>query len=271
MGMMLFTWLLLILIFLQTADRFGLGWQSGVAAALCCWLVWRFYRRRALSSAIRERQLRDLSKSIELQHRQYTELSRQLEQTREFRHDLRHHMAALRGYAQSGDTHALLAYLDDMVVLKLDAPMRFCGNGAVDALAQQYLGRARAEGVEVDAVLEVGEDTGISAPDLCVVFGNCLENAVEAALRARPGNRSIRIRALETQGWLSIVQENGCPTGSLRKTELGYLSSKAEGRVGIGLVSVLTVAEKYGGTAQYQMEGERFRTSVILFKRDGEG
>ena len=231
-------------------------------------MIWRLWRRDRLLFRLQERKLRDLERSMELQHRQYTELGQQMEQMRKFRHDLRHHEAMLQSYVRQGNLEGLEEYMQGYSALRLDTPMRFCANAAVDALAQQYLGMAREQGVEMDAALEVGEAVGIATPDLCVVLGNCLENAVEAAQRAEEGNRCIKIRVMETQGWLSIVQENGCPPGALREAEGGYLSSKSEGRVGIGLMSVLSVAEQYGGTAAYQMRDGKFRTSVILFKRD---
>ena len=43
-----------------------------------------------------------------------------------------------------------------------------------------------------------------------------------------------------------------------------YLSSKAEGRFGIGLATVQDIARKYGGTAEFTADGHQFLASVFL-------
>ena len=217
---------------------------------------------------LQERKLRDLEQSIELQHRQYAEIRQQVEQMRKFRHDLRHQNALLQSYVRTGDFAGLESFFEQQSAMRLDTSVSCCENAAVDALAQQYLGQAREKGIHVDAVLDIRDCIGISTPDLCVVLGNCLENAVEAACRVENGERFIKIRAMETAGWLSIVQENSCPPGALKETDEGYFSSKKDGRIGIGLMSVKSLAQEYDGTASYQMEDGKFRTSVILFKRN---
>lgn len=218
------------------------------------------------SFLLRKHKLQDLERSFELQCRQLEEQNRRLAQLTQLRHDLHHHAVALQGLAQSGDLRAVGEYLDGFSSLRLDAPVRMCANPAVDALAHQYLGAARDDGIAVDAALEIGEDVGIQTPDLCVVFGNCLENAVEAARQTEAG--FIRIRTKDAPGWLSIVMENSCPQGSLRTAERGYFSTKERDRIGVGLVSIRAISEKYGGTATYEMADGRFRTAVILFKKD---
>lgn len=245
---------------------FALLFLDGVAGMF----LLKMWNKSLIKFDFQERKLRDLERSIELQHRQYTEVRQKMEQLRKFRHDLRHQNAMLQSYVHSGNLSGLEEFFQKQLAMGMEVPVSCCENAAVDALVQQYLGMAGEKGVAVDAVLDVRECTGISTTDLCVVLGNCLENAVEAACRVENGERFVRLRAMETAGWLTIVQENSCPPGILRETEEGYFSSKREGRVGIGLMSVKSLAQEYDGTADYQMENGKFRTSVILFKRNEE-
>ena len=53
-----------------------------------------------------------------------------------------------------------------------------------------------------------------------------------------------------------------------KKKYRDFLSGKEEGRIGIGLRSIRTIAGQYGGTAAFEMADGRFRTAVILLKRD---
>lgn len=234
----------------------------------CLAAGWVWYKKTVRLTAMDKQTIHDLEQCITKLEEQCAQMHQSTEDLRAFRHDFRHHLAALSGYARSTDLAPLQDYLESLGIQRLDDSMNLCANAAADALARQYLDSARDNGVEVDAMLEISENPGISTPDLCVVLGNCLENAAEAARQAPSSHRLIRIRAKETPGWLSIVLENSCLPGSLQQSEEGYLSTKEAGRVGIGLRNVVSTVERYGGTAVFEKNDERFRTSLILFKKD---
>ncbi|MBQ3077050.1 MAG: GHKL domain-containing protein [Clostridia bacterium] len=224
-------------------------------------------RGRELAAERQRRQA--LEQDLTLLNSQLEERDRSLAQLAELRHDLRHHTTVLQGLVESGDLPAAEAYLSAFSPLQSPSTARHCANTAVNALACHYFAAAEQAGITVDAVLEIGTEVGIDPQDLCVVFGNCLENAVEAARQtAAEQSPYLRIRTMDTPGWLSVVMENSCPPGSLRPAEGGFLSGKEEGRIGIGLRSIRAIAGQYGGTAAFEMADGRFRTAVILLKRD---
>ena len=90
---------------------------------------------------------------------------------------------------------------------------------------------------------------------------NLLENAVEAL--QREGGGWLRARCISTEGYLSLVVGNAS-TARLRSVNGRYLSSKAEGRFGLGLATVQEIARKYGGRAEFTADGEQFLASVFL-------
>ena len=193
------------------------------------------------------------------------------ETARQARHDLRHHLAALRGLAESGDLPAIREYLAQYDERPLAGDRGdWCRNRTVNALARYYLGQARAEGVRLDVQMDIPEQPGIAAPDLCALLGNAFENALEAVRKAPDGRKLIRLRAEDAPGRLTIVMGNSFDGAALRQEGEGYLSGKEEGRVGLGLAGIRRTAEKYGGAARFETAGELFMTSVILFKKDGE-
>ena len=98
-------------------------------------------------------------------------------------------------------------------------------------------------------------------PDVCLVLSNLLENAVEA-LR-REGGGWLRARSTFADGYLTIVVGNSS-SERLRRVNGRYLSSKAEGRFGVGLATVQEIARKYGGQAEFSADGKEFRAAVFL-------
>lgn len=222
---------------------------------------------KLMEAARRKERDAQLERIIAQQSAQYVMLTEQIDAMRKARHDLRHHMSALWQYVESGDRQSLGEYLSEYGKdINMDS-VSVCANRAVDSVAQHYLGAARAEGIEVDAAIDVAEDMGgISTPDICIALGNTLENAVEAVRREPEGvRRFIRVRTENTPSWLTIVVGNSF-TGKLRAEGDGYLSSKEPGRVGVGLASIRSIAEKYGGMARYRTVDGVFLTEMILFK-----
>jgi hypothetical protein len=63
---------------------------------------------------------------------------------------------------------------------EFDAPLILCENPAVNALLQHYVSLAKAKNIMVSVNLQVPQKISISDVDLCIIFGNCLENVLEA-------------------------------------------------------------------------------------------
>jgi len=106
----------------------------------------------------------------------------------------------------------------------------------------------------------------MSDPDLCCLFSNLMENAVEACLRIKTGQRNIRVAVVRpAQDSLTICVWNSTD-GEVQADGDTFLSSKTEGRKGYGLLSIKSIAEKYDGTARFSWDKAKrvFESSVTL-------
>ena len=198
----------------------------------------------------------------EMQEEHYRRISEAALQEKQQRHDFRHHTAVLRGLLEKGDTHAASAYLDALTApSSWESLPSVCRNETVNAVALHYLDMAARSGITDCSIrLEIPEDTGsVPAHALCVVVGNLLENAVEACAGADAP--FIRMRGRLADGLLTIVMDNRY-AGISRTPEGGFLSGKPGG--GIGLSSVRSIAEKYGGGCRFEAADGVFSSSVYL-------
>lgn len=185
----------------------------------------------------------------------FLEVDSDLEQMRRLRHDLRHYLQVTGGEVVP-DT--LLTELAD--VLKRSVTT-FGGSWAVSGLSRHYQSLAEAEGFEADLQLENSPVPDFLLPDVCLVLSNLLENAVEA-LR-REGSGWICAKSISANGFLTIIVANSSST-RLHWVNGRCLSSKAEGRFGVGLATVQDIAHKCGGQATFLADGNHFRAQVIL-------
>ena len=107
-----------------------------------------------------------------------------IEQVRIIKHDFRHHIHALLNMDRGERTNYLMNLKRE---LDMTAEMVFCQNQAVNGLLQEYAARARQDGVEFTARVDLSAHVPVDDLTLCIVTGNLLENALEANEKAPEG------------------------------------------------------------------------------------
>ncbi|MBB5266204.1 signal transduction histidine kinase [Catenibacillus scindens] len=183
------------------------------------------------------------------------------EQTRQMRHDLRHHLTAIQ--AMAGEENSKLR--DYIATLILDIPTAvrdYCENPTVNAVVSHYAARCRQEGIAFTARLTVpAQNENLDDRALCVVFANLLENGVEACGRMTGGEKFIQINSSLEYGVLTITMDNSFD-GQARQENGKFLSSKRAGAPGVGLSSIRAVAKAHQGDARFEAKGTTFLSSV---------
>lgn len=184
------------------------------------------------------------------------------EQLRRQRHDLRHQLAAIRGLTREDNTR-LKEYIDGLIQDIPAAPQAYCENLTVNAIVSHYAALYQERGIEAEFQLTVPTRTEeITDAELCVIFGNLLENALEACGRMVEGRRFIRIKSKVHLGTLTITMDNSFD-GHVQIENGRYRSSKRED-FGVGLTSIQTVAQECGGEAWFEADGRVFHSAVYL-------
>ena len=213
--------------------------------------------------AVLEEQARQNGYILSLQRSQYAHLQSYMEEIRRARHDLRQHHNVIQSYLDSGDVERLRDYLAAQdAALPQDALQRYCQNYAVNLLLNHYAGRLTAAGVDFSFQADLPERPSVPEPDLCVVVGNLLENALEACAGQEEPYLHAVIRRSGSRA-LTILVDNTAPTPPLRRED-GALCSTNHAGDGIGTQSIRYIAERYRGTADFQWKEGMFLASVFL-------
>ncbi len=229
-------------------------------------LAYRGIDRLILQKMTSERFSATAERNYNIQEQKYAALSKYTQEVRAARHDLRHHLSVIEEYIANGDREELKKYVAGIGnSAAFESNLSVCGNFAVDAIARHYLDIARQEDTTLNIELDVPENIGIPSADLCIVVGNCLENAVEAVAKTAKGKRIIRIRSQNTESRFTLVVGNSY-TKAIKDAQGRFRSTKQPEHEGFGLSSIRAVAKKYNGEAFFDTKDGMFTTSVILFK-----
>lgn len=201
---------------------------------------------------------------LSLQGAQYEALTQSIEQTKAQRHDLHHQLTVIRSYSESGDTAKLTDYLDTLIAEIPDRHSEvYCENAAVNAIVSHYAALAEKSEIKLSVKLTVPEHSEqISDTSLCVIFGNLLENAIEACNHMGEGERFIGLCSRLQHSTLTITMDNSFD-GKVTARD-GRLISRKRTDYGTGTASITTVAEKHGGGADFETEGTVFKASVYV-------
>lgn len=199
---------------------------------------------------------------IDMQRELYESLRSSVEDTRRLRHNIRHHLAALKGYTGKGDSPGAEKYLDGLMD-SFRSEEALCENYAIDAIARHYITLAEKQSADVEIVLDLPQTLAVPESDICVILGNLLENAVEACARQIGGGRFICVKAgIIGHNMIAITVRNSF-SGEIRRNGEAFLSSKRDGE-GIGIASVRSITEKYRGTAKFEYTDNVFSASALL-------
>ena len=212
-----------------------------------------------------------LSKTVELQHENETigllwkedrkqyEFSKKTMETFNIKyHDLKH---TLRGMNLPEE---------DVTAIK-DAVRVFgsrikTGNEALDVLLSENSLRLGAENIILTYTGNGADLSFMSTTDVYSLFGNAIENAVEAVRKVSDPEKKIIDVVSEKHGNMVNVRVSNYYEGTVSIEDSLPVTTKedAEGFHGFGIKSMKLVAEKYGGNLICSVDGDVFDLSVYL-------
>ena len=106
--------------------------------------------------------------------------------------------------------------------------------------------------------------SSMNAVDLYAIFGNLLDNAIEAVRREEKPNRIVKLNIKQSGRMLFIWTENTCSRTPAFQNGLPVTTKEEKLHHGFGLQSVHYVVEKYGGNLTLGCEDHVFMVRLWL-------
>ena len=227
----------------------------------------QYIRESVFTKAEKERLEYEMSATailLDLQRQQYAKISETQAAVKAQRHDIRHQLAVISGILNKGEYGKLKTYIDTLISnIPSENDIPLSENYAVNAIASYYYNLAKETDIEISVGLVVPSELNSSTEsDLCIIIGNLLENAIEGCGRMDEGRRFIKLSSHLQYDTLTITVDNSF-AGDIRKKSGVFLSSKRDGE-GIGISSVIAVAQRLGGGSKFETESGIFKASVYI-------
>ncbi len=210
---------------------------------------------------------KEMSEYIDIQRRGYDRVVQKMESTREYRHDMRHHLAVIEGLAKQGECDKIIEYTANLngSFGKLDG-MSYCKNPEINAILSEYIGRAESTGCRITQSLSLPEMLPFEENDVCLVLANTIDNAINACSELPEEKRFINISAAYEDGHRLLVSVNNPCSNNFEFDENGLpVTGERSDEHGIGLRSVKRIVEKYNGFMRCMLENGEFVFQAALF------
>lgn len=193
----------------------------------------------------------------------YKMLTEQYSQSERMRHDMKNHIIALSALFRNREWEKLGSYLKNMEDSVWENGGDATGSSAVDALLYQKRKRAGKGEIQWECDVRAPKEGSINEFDLCVLFGNILDNAIEACERMQCGGcRFIRIQAKTVKRCFLLEVKNSMDRSEEYRE--GFTMKNNSRGHGIGLQNVGDVVRKYNGVMKTEAGEGTFVMSVLV-------
>lgn len=200
-----------------------------------------------------EKEVELLEKQADVQYAYYRAQEHKYQATVQILHDVDKHVKNIETLYAGGDNAKAAEYAQEInTLLKPLIPVKYTGNPILDILLTDKAAQIRDKQIALDIKAEQVDLNFLQAVDTTTIFGNLLDNAIEAAGQAA-GERFIRLSIQPYQEMVLVRMENSSAPVRVKN---GFPISQKGEHHGIGLQNVRRCIAKYDGDITFrQSEG----------------
>lgn len=227
-----------------------------------------FGSRGMMEQGEKERQKKEylavMEAKNELLEQNYREILDVTQRSRMAFHDFKNDINILRQYAQNNEMEKIKQYLSEIgtPVFSLES-YTWTGNEMIDLILNHKMKAAKERGISFQVKADPVGQIHLTDKEICSVFGNLLDNAVEACEKTE--QRWIEVSIIRHKQILQIRVTNSAMEVP-KKEGRRFLTWKQDTQMhGLGLQSVEMIVRKYDGDMQIEYDEKKFEVYVTFF------
>ena len=212
-------------------------------------------------SYLREQGQRDKLQIAQLQQQYayYQDKLKDEERIRSIYHDMKNHLLVLESSQGTEDTRQMAQELRSQIADYEN--YIHTGNDFLDIIIRDKAEKAREKHIDFSASIDLDGIDFIDPLDISTLFGNGIDNAIEASEKLSEEQRVILVKAGKVQDFVSILIENNCVDEVHAD---GHTTKGDKFLHGFGISNMQKAAEKYGGTCTTAQENGKFTLKILL-------
>lgn len=226
---------------------------------LCFLLLMMFYKNNGY---LREQNLLAAQqvREAQMQYQYYLEKEKQEERVRSIYHDMKNHLLVLENLQVSEETRRMAEKIRNEIAGYEDYIRS--GNKILDIILKDKARRAKEMQIDFSAFADFSSASFIEPLDISTIFGNGIDNALEACGKLPPQERVITVKGCKKENFILILIENNY---AQTQDFAGRGTEKDDAFLhGFGISNIERAARKYGGECRIRKKDGRFSLTVII-------
>lgn len=196
---------------------------------------------------------------METQRNYYRERIKDEERVRSVYHDLKNHLLVLESGQTTEAARQMAQTLRSQIADYEDYV--HTGNEFLNIILRNKAANAREKQIDFSAMVDFNGIDFMEPFDISTIFGNAIDNAIEASEKLPEELRLITVRAERIRDMLIITVENHTMPdvspveGTTKKDRFIH---------GFGIPNIKNAVEKYGGQCSFRQENGTYRLKIII-------
>lgn len=187
---------------------------------------------------------------------------------REYMHDMHSYLKQIRALALKGNQKGIIGIVDELEgnVQIGNINIIYNTNEILNTILAECAMKAQNMEIELSIFVEPFLNVDfISGADMISMFGNLLDNALEATAQCESGDRKVDVKLFMGNQYMLVLYIKNRFTVSARREGEKLLTTKKEKQLhGLGIGIVNKLAEKYGGVLMLEEKGNDFITTLSI-------
>ena len=178
-------------------------------------------------------------------------------------HDLKHQ---IRAYRQKGAMDEEELKEIERAVAIYESVVK-TGNEALDVVLMDKSLYCEKNKITLTCIADGKRLDFIRPGDIYALFGNAIDNAIEAVIDQPEENRNISFSVKSVGNAVSVHVENRFAGNAERSGELFITRKRDRGHHGFGMLSMKTIVEKYGGQMAVEIVDDTFNLNILFYDK----
>lgn len=194
----------------------------------------------------------------------YREIDENNLQLRKIKHDLKNKLLVFSNL-RSNEVDVVKEMISSVLleINELEGQI-YTQNNAINAICKVKFSDAKKKKIPIDYDISLPEYINISYGDLGILYGNLLDNAMDACEKLEEESRYISIITKLYNESLLLSIENS-KDSSLFSEEKYFTTKRDRKNHGFGIKSVREVVERYHGTIHISSDTDKFKVEIVLY------
>ncbi len=193
-------------------------------------------------------------------NRNYYELMEQQHfEIRRMKHDMANHLSVLSALPEEQREEYIRKLTESLEDIR---PVRCCGDDTVNAVLAVKERRMARYGIQWKITSDIAMELPFEKTDVCALYANALDNAVEACMKLEEEKRIIILKSMAQKGLFCMTVRNPVPecgdgeggydVHALTSAGFWPTSKTDKENHGFGLRSISEIVERYHGEIEFK-------------------